>query len=272
MKRNQYIELVLVVLGLIVFSLTVVSPAFAGRRIPYACNSDICSPEREEYRKRAMGMACSAERRLNRLITRLDRKKRDLQDTEQQLRTCLLNPRRNLLGCPFLYRRVLGLTVVIRLIQAQINAMVRQISASCDSSFPVPGRRRNPTQCEQTEASKYCPVATVAQALLSVSQRCTDLRIEAGNALLNCNPGCIAPPNLALVMDSDPQTAALIAELPECEIPQSPTAVPSTTPTINPTVVSTVAPTIVPTVAPTANVIPQQTPHPTPIATVITEN
>jgi hypothetical protein len=262
MKINLFFKSCELVLGTLLLLLTV-SPSSvqATRRLPYACNSDICSPEREEYRRRAMGMACSAERRLTRLITQLDRKKRDLQEAEQRLQRCLLNPRRNFWGCPYLWNRVFGLTQAVMRIQAQINRMLRQLSASCDSSFPAPGRGRNPTQCEQDEASKYCPIGSLDKALLSVSQRCMDLRLEAGNALLNCNPPCIIPPNLALVIESDPPVAAFIAGVPTCEVPQTPTVIP-TVPTVAPTVV----PTVVPTVEPNAIATPLATTVPTSVA------
>ena len=254
MKIKLLVSVGTLMLCVMIILLSLPSNTFATPRLRYACNSDICAPERERYRKRAMGMACSAARRLSRLIAQLDRKRRDLQATEARLQRCLLNPRTNYSGCPYLVTRVLGLRVLIMSLQAQINALRRQLTASCNSSFPVPGRRRNPTQCEQDEASKYCPIGSVAQALISVSQRCTDLRIEEGNALLNCNPQCINPPNLAFVIESDPPLAALVGDLPECGATETPTPIATTGPTAVPSAVPTALPTVEAT--PVASPIP----------------
>jgi hypothetical protein len=244
------------------------STAVASCRLTYACDSDICSAAREEYRRCATSKACSAARRLSALTDRLQNKKNDLMDAERRLARCLANPRTNRFGCFFLTRRVFGLRLAIQRLQARINVEVQRISADCDRSFPVPGKLPAPTKCQQNEARKYCPIVSAAQALAAVKKRCEDLRLEEGNATLNCGRPCL-PPGLALVYDGTPVMAALESELPECTVPGQPTAAPTSTPTPIPTATPTPIPVATLTATPSATATPQVTPASTvtPLAT-----
>lgn len=210
------------------------------RRAPYACDSDICDPTRQAYVRQSEMRACASHRVLERLMTQLGRKKADYADADRRYGFCLLRHRVFPFRCAPLARRVMGLRIAVARLEARVDAQVRRLQNECARSFPGPGRRRVPSQCEQNEASNYCPVNSAAEALAALQRRCNDLRIESGMVPLNCNPvPCQDPGRVALVMEGRPAIAALMAQLPTCPGVSAPTLAATPTAPPSPTLSAT---------------------------------
>ena len=203
------------------------APASAARRVPHACDSDICDPARQAYVEQAKRFACSSHRTLERKLRRLDRKRDQLARAEFILNNCSLLHAQEPFRCQHQRVVVRGKRIGVARAQADVDAIVRRFRAECARSQPNPARRRQPSQCEQDEAQSYCAANDAAQVLAALSRRCNDMRIEQGMVPLNCNGApCQDPGRVAWVLPGSPALAAMMAEFPECSAPPSPSPTP----------------------------------------------
>jgi hypothetical protein len=169
----------------------IIVPGDAQASPGYACNNNPCSEERKAYVERSARRVCALSRALTRLTTLKARKVQQLAALVGRLNACRA---RGPWRCQFHARQVWGMNRRIAALQRRIDALVRRTSASCRSSLPN-GAPGNPPTCEETEASKYCPLADEQQAQQSLQQRCADLEAEKAQQALCVN--CIDPDALA---------------------------------------------------------------------------
>jgi hypothetical protein len=150
----------------------------------YACNDQPCSDARKSYVDRSARIACVLSRKINRLIVRKARQKRQRDEIADLLNHCLARRARR---CYWLRLRLFAMNRQIGNTQREIDAVVARAQGACRVSLPngVPG---NPASCEEQEASKYCPIANQQQAQQSLQQRCADLEAEKARQAVECNP------------------------------------------------------------------------------------